>query len=659
MKKGIIIGLSALLVLALIVGSVFVWLRLQVDPTIVAKKFLSKIERQEFTGLEELFIDGEHPSEDELNEGFARFAKAFQLADIRILDLVPFSTSSKDATIYFELSYESLDLAPLNISSNLILQRSSIFEDWKVKWSDNLPLPNHGLAVDYIRNRIASERGNILNANGHLIAGLGSRVTVGVQPDRIKEEGILLEALERYLDLKPAYVRAQYTAPGVQGNWFVPLITLTEQEYSAVELYLRPVAGVFFRRIDARTYPKGDKYAHITGYLGEVTSEMIDVYPERDYVSGEIVGRAGIESTQDILLRGTPGYEVYVDPGDGSRTLLGVKPQVNPEDLQITIDDQMQTWAYELLQGISGSLVVLDAQSGAILVMASTPSYNPNEFIGGISSSRWRELNEDSGNPMFNRALQGLYPPGSIFKVVTVATAVDRGVYTPGSSFNDTGELKVEGNTIRNFERQVFGEHSLHEAMVHSVNTTVAQVGLELGAEILKEYFEAWGLNQSMNLGLPMVSSRSGDLGRSKVALAWSALGQDQVLLTPLHVARIFSVFANGGIAPPIHLLKNQVDTFGKFVLKPETVEQINSMLEDVVLTGTGKAARGTGLQVYAKTGTAEIKGGGNHAWFAGHVSLPDGHKIAFALLVENGGVGGEVAAPIMQKFLLRLKDRY
>lgn len=659
MRKIIIMGFTGLLVLFVIGGGVFVWFHLQTDPTIVAEEFLGKIEKQDFAGLENLFTDQKHPTDKDINDGFEKFANAFQLTTISLLDFAPFSINRKDATFYYEFFYESSDFAPLSVSSNLVLHRESIFDDWKVEWRDNLPLPSHGLDAKYVKTRTESERGMIFNTAGEIIAGRGSRVIVGVQPDRIKDERTLLEALEKYLNLDSQYACSQYGASEVQGNWFVPLITLTEQEYIRVEPYLRPIAGIFFRRIDARTYPKGARYAHITGYLGEVTSEMIDAYPERDYVSGEIVGRAGIESTQDDLLRGVPGYEVYVDLGDGSRFLLGEKALVRSEDLELTIDDQMQAWAYELLEDVSGSLVVLDAQSGAVLTLASTPSYNPNEFIGGITSKRWRELSDDLSKPMFNRAVQGLYAPGSVFKVVTVAAAIDQGLYTPQSNFEDTGELKVQGNSIRNFERQIFGEHDLHDAVVHSINTTIAQVGLDLGSDKLKEYFQLWGLDQTMRLGLPMVSGRPGDFGRSKVALAWSAIGQDQLLLTPLHVARIFSVFANDGIAPPVHLLKHQIDSYGKIVLKPETVDQVNAMLHDVVWSGTGKAVRDTGLEVYAKTGTAEVQNANNHAWFAGHVALPDGHKLAFSLLVENGGVGGEVAAPIMYEFLLRLKDRY
>ena len=181
---------------------------------------------------------------------------------------------------------------------------------------------------------------------------------------------------------------------------------------------------------------------------------------------------------------------------EGNRTLLGEKPAKDGEDVGITIDRGMQELAYDVLGERRGALVVLDAQTGAILALASTPSYDPNEFVGGISSQRWQELSTDEDLPMFNRALQGLYPPGSVFKVVTVAAALDHGVYDAGSSCVDTGELVVQ-EILYVLSEAGFGEHNLHQAVVESINTTIAQVGLDLGASQLEEYFNQLGLSRS------------------------------------------------------------------------------------------------------------------------------------------------------------------
>ncbi len=653
MKKPIVVIVIVLLIAGL-AGGLYLWQNMKRDPTSVVEAFLQQFETQDFSTMEEYFADEPHPTGREFEQAFQRFGQAFGLSSVTSTGSAAVSKDSKTAVYNISLVYESRYFPPLNVETELRLVRENIFDAWKVQWDDNLPLPEYGLAVDYARVRQEPQRGSILDREGQILAGKGSLVAVGVQPDRITDPDTLLEVLHTELGLSPDYVRRQYEAPGVQGHWFVPLANLKEAEYQRVDPVLRPIPGIFFRRVDARSYPEGEILGQITGYLGEVTATMIDAYPEREYLSGELVGRSGLEQSQDDRLRGRPGYRFYVDV-DNSRILLTEKPVQDGEDVTITIDAGMQALAYEVLGDRRGALVVLDAQTGAILALASTPGYDPNEFVGGISTQRWQELSTDERLPMFNRALQGLYPPGSVFKVVTVAAALDQGLYEAGSSFVDTGELVVQGNIVRNYQRQVFGEHNLHRAVVDSINTTIAQVGLDLGAQTLEEYFKKLGLHQSYKLGLPMMAGQIGTPNRSRVALAWSAIGQDQVLLTPLHMAQIFSVLANQGNVPSIHLFSNEEEPTGTAALKPETVAQINSMLQDVVLQGTGTVLRDIGVNVYGKTGTAEMVGGEMHAWFAGHTQLPNEQSLAFALLVEEGGVGGQAAAPLVRDYLTRL----
>ncbi len=653
MKKSVL-AVVGILLIAGIVGGVILWQYVQKDPVDVAEAFLEQIEGRDFTELDMYFDVQPHPAASELERGFRQFSQAFGLSGVTMTNLAPVSKDNKAAVYSFALRYESQYFEPLVVETTLNLTRETIFDDWKVQWENNLPLPTFGLAADYARARQEPRRGQILDGSGQIFAGEGSLVTIGVQPDRITDSDILLKALQEELALSPEYVRRQYEAPGVQGHWFVPLISLSEAEYQKVEAVLRPIPGVFFRRVDARSYPQGEAFSQITGYLGEVTANMIEAYPEREYLSGELVGRAGLEQSQDDRLRGRPGYSFYVEV-EGSRTLLAEKQVIDGEDVVITLDSSMQQLAYDVLGDRLGALVVLDAETGAILTLASTPSYDANDFVGGISTARWQELSTDERLPMFNRALQGLYPPGSVFKVVTVAAALNEGLYDAGSTFTDTGELGVQGNIVRNYQRQIFGDHTLHQAVVDSINTTVAQVGLNLGAAKLEEYFRSLGLDQSYHLGLPMVRGQVGTPGRSRVALAWSAIGQDQVLLTPIHIAQIFSVFANGGQVPPIHLIAGDEQPEATMALNLETVTQMNGMLQDVVLQGTGTALKNLSSNVYGKTGTAEMVGGDMHAWFGGHTELPNGQRLAFSILVEEGGVGGQAAAPLMSEYLTHL----
>lgn len=656
MKRKLIAGVALIIILA---GGFVGWRWFRPDPALPAQHFLELVVRGDFGDVQVYFNPEWQMSAGELADAFQRFGAAFALSAITVTDFEEIAKGSTEAVFSFGLSYESDLFEPLETSSMLTVKRDNIFSEWLLEWTGDLPFANYGTAADYSRQRLNPERGQIVDADGRMLAGEGSLVSVGVQPDRITESERLLAVLKDELGLDPEYVRSKYQAPGVQGHWFVPLVSLSEEEYRRIDPILRPIPGIFFQRVEARAYPLEAGAGHITGYLGQVSPEMIKAYPERDYISGETAGRAGLEASQDLVLRGLPGYRFYVEQQDGTSILLAEKPVLHGEDIELTLDARMQDIAHQVLGEHSGALVVLDAESGAVLALVSSPGYDPNELSQGVSYERWRELEGDPARPMFDRALQGRYPPGSTFKVLTAAAALDLDLYEPESVFIDPGELLVHGNIIRNFQNQNFGEHDLHTALVESINTTVAQVGLRLGATDFSAYFSRCGLDQPVDLGLPTVAGQAGSLGASSVALAWSAIGQHQVLLSPLHMARFFAIFANKGRLPHVHLVKTDAadEIVEQPVFQAETVERINAMLYDVVERGTGAEARGTGLEIHAKTGTAEIAGGREHAWFAGHVQIPSGRKLAFALLIEEGGVGGKAAAPLVRDYLLRLLE--
>jgi cell division protein FtsI/penicillin-binding protein 2 len=629
------------------------------SPLAAAEQYLEQIASRDFAGIEQYFAeDKPHPTSAELEEGFRRFAQAFGLEEIERTQLEAQSEAWRAAEYTYKLRYTSRFFEPLEVGSTLRLSRSGLFA-WKVEWGDDLPLPEYGLDAAYRREREQPARGYIYDRNGDVLAGQGSVVAIGVQPNRISDPPRLHQALQEQLGLDPTYVQSQYEAPGVQGHWFVPLATVSEEEYARVDPILRPIPGIFFRREESRAYPLGTAAGHLTGYIGEVTANMIERFPEREYTTGEVVGRSGLEGAFDDVLRGRPGLKLYVEPSGGEAVLLAERPLVHGKDIYLTIDGGYQATAAAVLGDYAGAIVVLDANTGEVLAAASAPSYDPTEFVMGISAQRWADLSNDPLQPLFNRAFQGLYPPGSIFKVLTAAAALDQGVHTVASQFNDSGELRVEGNIVRNFEQQAFGLHVFPDAVIQSINTTMAQVGLDLGAPLLQEYFSRWKLNTGWDLGLSVREGQIGDPARSRVALAWSAIGQDRVLLTPLHVAQLFTVFAGDGLVPEIVLQPRGEGEEPQLyeVLTPDTAGEMRTILARVVQEGTGTAAQVSGIDLIGKTGTAETSGT-THAWFGGLAFDVAGRDLAFAILVEGGGIGGRIAAPLARELFSRLSGQ-
>lgn len=644
-----------LVILVILAGGAFFAVKyLAPQPESAAREYLESISARDFGTAVEFFpADSASPSAEELENGFARFAEAYGLESIELTGLEPTAESWRAAEYRYSLRYTSRFFDPLEIESTLELQRSGVF-GWDIHWKNDLPIPEYGLEAQYRREREQSARGSILDRHGNLLAGLGTGVSIGVQPDRISDPELLYNVLEENLGLSPEYVKSKYQAPGIQGHWFVPLVSVSEEDYARLDPILRPVPGIFFRREESRAYPLEAAAAHLTGYVGEVTVNMISRYPEREYTAGEIVGRAGLEGEFDHVLRGKPGLKFYVEPSGGQAVLLAERPRVDGEDIQLTIDAGYQRTASAVLGDYAGAVVILDANTGEILAAVSSPSYDPTEFVMGISPERWEALSNDAAQPLFNRAFQGLYPPGSVFKVLTAAAALDQGVHTVASQFHDTGELRVEGNIVRNFEQQVFGLHILPDAVIHSINTTMAQVGLDLGAELLQEYFSRWHLDTAWDLGLSVRAGQIGDPARSRVALAWSSIGQDRVLLTPLHVAQLFTPFANEGAVPTLRLFGQDETQFHE-VLVRDTAVEMGEILRRTVNEGTGTAALVEGLNMLGKTGTAEAASS-THAWFGGLVTDFQGRNLAFAILVEGGGIGGQVAAPLARELFTRLQ---
>ncbi len=641
-------------------------------PEEVAEKYLENLLNENYNKMAELHhSNSKQPSSEDIAQAMNNFSEAYGLKNIEIksLELQKEGSGgtalSQKATFELELKYSSEFFSPLNFVHSLELARDwqfsrEGFSNWKIHWQDFFPWPEYGLTATFERNKIMPARGDIYDRQGNMLAGKGSIVHIGVQPGRITEPELLFETLEQELDLSRDFIKTTYQAPGIQEHWFVPLTSVSEERYQELDPLLRPIPGIFFQREDSRTYPAAEVTGHLTGYLGEITAEMIESYPERDYQPGEKVGRSGLELGLEKELRGKPGYQLFVrtDTSGGEKQELLKESVVAGKDFNLTLDLAMQTLAYETLGDKAGSLVVLDADSGDILTLASNPGFDPNEFIAGIDHRRWAELNNDPERPLFNRAAQGRYPPGSTFKAFTAATAIELGYFTPESNFVDQGEFIVEGNRIRNFAGDEFGQHTLKEAVSKSINTTMAQVGQEIGPNNMNEYFSKLKLDQRPDLSFSAHPGQLGALEQSQVNLAWSAIGQAEVLLTPLQMARLFAVFASGGYGAELNIVASEEAQEKTAVFQNSTINAMDKMLKEVITEGTGHRAAldltsrvQNDIKLYGKTGTAEVGGQNPHAWFAGYLRGFQDRDLAFAIMLEQAGVGGEEAAPLVNKF--------
>lgn len=398
-----------------------------------------------------------------------------------------------------------------------------------------------------------------------------------------------------------------------------------------------------------RIYPTGDLAPHLVGY------------------NDPTYGQVGLEHSQNSYLTGTADEVEIVNLID---MLTGKEKR--GADLKLTINPKVQRTALGELQklGKSGAVVVLEVQTGAVVAMVSNPTYDSNQL-----ADNWQQLNSDPNAPLFNRATQGLYTPGSAFKLITTAAALESGSFTPQSRFrDDKGEIVIDGFTVHNYRPEPFGEHSLQEALSQSINTTFAQIGDQLGEKIIVDYMQKFGFYEKPPLDLPadeiMASGRYGDGellspgdSMDRVQVASMAFGQEQLLVTPLQMALVAQSIANGGKMMTPYSVESVADYNGTIVkqakpgvwktpIEPGTASDLKDMMVKVVNEGTGSKTKTSKVQMAAKTGTAEVTGRGPNAWFMGFAPA-DNPKYAIAVVVEDSDSGGGLAGPVMRETML------
>ena len=387
-----------------------------------------------------------------------------------------------------------------------------------------------------------------------------------------------------------------------------------------------------------RVYPQGALAPHVVGYA---TPQL---------------GSTGIESAFNRYLAGSYGAEPLL-----RRLNLADKRGAN---VYLTIDTRIQQVADDALAGHAGAVVALDPRSGAVLAMASAPTFNLNDVATNFAAVRNRP-----GAPLLSRPTQGRQPPGSTFKVVTATSALESGLYTPTSRFVDTGRFVLNGQAITNFGGAKYGAHTLETALTKSINTTFARIGQDLGPDRLGTTMTAFGFGEDPVLrdlpaGMVVASGRfeNGKLlpnDEPGIDTPRVAIGQERLAATPLQMAMVASAIANGGELRRPFLAREVRDRGGDVVreARPETLRRVttpdvasalSAMMRSVVREGTGTAAALTGLEVAGKTGTAESGAAGrNQAWFIGFAPAAN-PVVAVAVLIEDtSGTGGAVAAPI------------
>jgi penicillin-binding protein 2 len=526
---------------------------------------------------------------------------------------------------------------------------------------------------------IAAPRGILFDRNGVPLVDNRPTFTLSLIPRELPRDAGARDAV---LGRVAALLRIPYqelldAVARVQADSFLPVRArrgLTLEDVAKVEEWKLELPGVITEVEPQRVYPSSRFAAHLLGYVREASDEQLR---QGRYRRGEMVGQSGLERLLDDYLRGKDGGErIEVDAlGRPVRLIQQAEPHPGAQ-VVTTVDRRIQEAAERAMDGHAGAVVVMDPRSGDVLAMVSTPAFEIDQFTGTIDRAAWQRVVQDPNFPLLNRAIQSQYAPGSVFKIVVAAAGLQEGTLTPGDQTYCNGEFQLGGHTFKDWKEGGHGTVDTYRAIAQSCNVFFYQAGLKIGGPVIARYARAFGFGeatgialQSEKLGLiPQPSMRRERRGWSAGETVNMSIGQGAVLVTPMQVARFMSAVANGGVLwrprlvqrverPEKGVVYSDAGQVNAHVeLSPFVWEFLRRGLWAVVNDGgTGTASRIPGLEIAGKTGTAQTIAkskaslGQDHAWFAAFAPAKD-PEVVVVVLVERGGKGGQVAAPIARR---------
>jgi penicillin-binding protein 2 len=534
---------------------------------------------------------------------------------------------------------------------------------------------------------LRAPRGAIYDRHGNLLADSAPSFSILFRPfpaeslERIREVTApeWIATVARLVDRDSAEIRPIILS-GVRGGASVPLRRDAPfAVLAAIEESRGEIPGIEVQIEPMRRYPYRGLASHLLGYANEINEAELDSLSPRGYRSGDLIGRSGVERSYEEVLRGRDGAEFVVVNAMGRRVSLLAgeppRPPVAGNDIVLTLDLEVQRAMEEAMAHVErGAGVAIDPRDGGVLGLVSRPWYDPNEFSRGISFARWRQMTTGGANPLLNRAIQGVYPPGSTFKIVTMLAALAGGVATPSSRFAPCGGSYAFGGRVFGcWKREGHGSLDFVGALQHSCDVYFYQVGPKVGLPRLEAAARSLGLGERTGIDLPQERGglvpgpawydRQWGAGRwAKGLMLNLSIGQGELLLTPLQMALLAAEAANGGRPVRPHVVREVRGVPWKAERprqpgipgEPQAWQAVRTALEKVVEAGTGGAARVPGVRVAGKTGTAQNPHGEDHALFVCYAPAAN-PAIALAFVIENSGHGGSVAAPIAGEVLRRV----
>ncbi|HSO06888.1 MAG TPA: penicillin-binding protein 2 [Pelomicrobium sp.] len=541
---------------------------------------------------------------------------------------------------------------------------------------------------------VVPNRGLILDRNGEVLAGNFSAYTLEITPGRVRDLDGLIAELSQVVEITPRDLR-RFRRLQEESKSFesLPIRTrLSDEEAARFAANRYRFPNVEIKARPFRQYPLGEQLAHVIGYIGRINDRDLEELKATgryaNYRGSDYIGRTGIEKTYEEELHGVTGFEeVEVDAAGRALRTLSRTPPIAGNNLTLALDSKLQAVAEQAFGDYRGALVAIEPATGGVLALVSKPGYDPNLFVEGIDPQNWKALNESWERPLNNRALRGMYPPGSTIKPFMALAALELKMRRPEDAISDPGFFTLPGKThrYRDWKPGGHGVVDLHKSVVVSCDTYYYGLAVDMGIDAIHKFLGQFGFGERTGIDI------DGEQGGLLPSQEWKqrrfkerwyvgdtvsvGIGQGYMLATPMQLAFATAVMANNGTAFRPHLVKEIENAASGEVrqigiepayaapFKRDNVRRVKDAMVDVTRPG-GTAARAganAGYEFAGKTGTAQVIGmkqdekydeskireeHRDHALFVAYAPA-DQPTIALAILVENGGHGGATAAPI------------
>ena len=638
-----VIGMAAITV-AVCVAELFKKEDVWKTPEELLVEYMNHIPAQEYEQMYKMLhieASGNVSQEDFIKRNSA----IYEGIEIQNMAVEIIAYDEEQLTVTYQTSFDT-------VAGEISFENEAFFlegeDGYKLVWDNSLIFPNLA-STDKVRVLTTqANRGEILDRNGRVLAGKGTASSVGIVPGKLENREEAIAKIAELLETTPEVIEKKLSAQWVKDDSFVPIKTIPRVE--EIELLkvepdedvlkekerhesLLAIPGVMISDVEVREYPLGEAAAHLVGYVQSVTAEDLEEHAGEGYTANSVIGRSGMEGLFEKELKGQNGCRIYIVNSEGKeKEELACILVQHGQDIKLTIDASLQIALYEQFQEDKSCSVAMNPYTGEVLALVSTPSYDNNDFIMGLSSEQWTALNDDEDKPMYNRFRQ-VWCPGSTFKPVTAAVGLESGAIDPNEDYGNVGlswQKDASWGSYYVTTLHAYEPVILENALIYSDNIYFAKAALKIGYEEMESSLTQLGFNAELPFEIKMAKSQysNSESIETEIQLADSGYGQGQVLVNPLHLACIYSAFCNeGNIIKPYLVYQNEVSAeywiSGAF--SSETASRVLEGTKKVVNDshGTGYAAHRDDIVLAGKTGTAEIKAskddtsGTELGWFA------------------------------------------